>query len=233
MAISALEKVTASLSQFTSETRLYQLRLADESVELTVEAFSADEGLQTIGTRDIIALSIDASIQLAPLLGKPAALEISIADGTRRRFSGLISEAAMLGSVGGLTRYRLRLAPWLWRLSQTRNSRVWQDKTVIEIVETVFQDHAPQAVWRWSDETAPFMAAAGPRSYCCQYRESDFDFITRLLTEEGLAWRFEETDDGHVMVLFANSVEQSATPEDASSATGDGIRFHGARGRIG
>jgi type VI secretion system secreted protein VgrG len=229
MAISALEKVTASLSQFTSETRLYQLRLADESVELTVEAFSADEGLQTIGTRDIIALSIDASIQLAPLLGKPAALEISMADGTRRRFSGLISEAAMLGSVGGLTRYRLRLAPWLWRLSQTRNSRVWQDKTVIEIVEAVFHDHAPQAVWRWSDETAPFMAAAGARSYCCQYRESDFDFITRLLTEEGLAWRFEETDDGHVMVLFANSVEQSATPEDASSATGGGIRFHGAR----
>jgi type VI secretion system VgrG family protein len=229
MAISALEQVTAALLQFTSETRLYELRLADDSVGLTVEAFSADEGLQTIGARDIIALSIDAFIQLAPLLGKPATLEISLADGTRGRFSGVISEAAMLGSFGGLTRYRLRLSPWLWRLSQTRNSRVWQDKTAIEIVETVFQDHAPQAVWRWSDETAPFMAAAGTRSYCCQYRESDFDFITRLLTEEGLAWRFEETDDGHIMVLFANSAEQSATPEDATSATGGGIRFHGAR----
>ena len=229
MAISAFEQVTAYLSQFTSETRLYQLRLADDSVGLTVEAFSADEGLQTIGARDIIALSINASIQLALLLGKPATMEISTADGTCSRFSGLISEAAMLGSVGGLTRYRLRLSSWLWSLSQTRNSRVWQDKTVIEIVEAVFQDHAPLAAWRWSEEAAPFMADAGARSYCCQYRESDFDFVTRLLTEEGLAWRFEETEDGHVMVLFANSVELGATPEDASSATGGGIRFHGAR----
>jgi type VI secretion system secreted protein VgrG len=229
MAISALEQVTAALLQFTSETRLYELRLSDASAVLMVEAFSADEGLQTIGTRDIIALSTDAFIALAPLLGKPGTLEISLADGTRSHFSGLVSEAAMLGSVGGLTRYRLRLTPWLWRLTQRRNSRVWQDKTVIEIVEAVFQDHGPLAVWRWSEETAPFMEAVGARSYCCQYRESDYDFITRLLTEEGLAWRFEDTDDGHTMVIFANSVEVSATPEDAGSAAGGGIRFHGAR----
>jgi type VI secretion system VgrG family protein len=229
MATSVLEQVAAALTQFSSETRLYELRLADDSAALMVEAFTADEGLQAIGYRDIIALSTDAYIQLAPLLGKPATLEISLADGTRGRFSGLVSEAAVLGSVGGLTRYRLRLTPWLWRLSQVRNSRVWQDKTVIEIVEAVFQEHAPLAVWRWSEETEPFMAAAGARSYCCQYRESDFDFVTRLLTEEGLAWRFEETDDGHTMVLFANSVEQSATPEDASSAVDGAIRFHGAR----
>ena len=108
--------------------------------------------------------------------------------------------------------------------------RVWKNRTQgVEIVEAVFQEHAPLAVWRWSDETAPFMAAAGMRSYCCQYRESDLDFVTRLLTEEGLAWRVEDTDDGHRVVLFANSSEASATPEDASNAAGGGIRFHGAR----
>jgi type VI secretion system secreted protein VgrG len=229
MSFAAVEQVVSALWEFTSATRLYELRFRDDSAALMVEAFTADEGLQTIGARDIIALSTDALIDLGALLDQPATLEISLADGTRGRFSGLVSEAAMLGSFGGLARYRLRLTPWLWRLSQTRNSRVWQDKTVIEIVESVFQEHAPLAVWRWSDETGPFMADAGSRSYCCQYRESDFDFITRLLTEEGLAWRFEETDDGHTMVLFANSVEQSATPEDAGSAAGGGIRFHGAR----
>ena len=229
MAISVLEQVTTALLQFTSETRLYELRVVDDSVTIMVEAFRADEGLQAIGAHDIIALSTDALIQWAPLLGKAATLEISLADGTRAYFSGLVSEAAMLGSVGGLTRYRLRLTPWLWRLSQVRNSRVWQDNTVVEIVESVFKEHAPLALWRWSEETIPFMAAAGTRSYCCQYRESDLDFVTRLLTEEGLAWRFEEADDGHIMVQFANSTEQSATPEDASSAAGSGIRFHGAR----
>jgi len=229
MSFSLVDQVVGALAEFSSATRLYALSFGDEGPALMVEAFAADEGLQAIGARDIIALSTDAHIELAPLLGKPATLEASLADGTRARFSGLVSEAAMLGSFGGLARYRLRLTPWLWRLGQVRNSRVWQDKTVIEIVEAVFQEHAPLAVWRWSDETAPFMAAAGARSYCCQYRESDFDFITRLLTEEGLAWRFEETEDGHTMVLFANSSETSATPEDASSAAGGGIRFHGAR----
>jgi hypothetical protein len=49
---------------------------------------------------------------------------MSLADGSRASFSGYVSEAAMLGGEGGLARYRLRLAPWLWRLTQVRNSRV-------------------------------------------------------------------------------------------------------------
>jgi type VI secretion system VgrG family protein len=232
MSLAIVEQVKGALGAFASATRLYELKLEGDELGaggLLVEAFAADDGLQALGARDVILLSTSAEIALAPLLGKPASLETSLADGSRTSFHGLISEAAMLGSFGGLARYRLRLTPWLWRLSQTRNSRVWQDKTVIEIVEAVFQDHAPLAVWRWSDETAPFMAAAGARSYCCQYRESDFDFVTRLLTEEGLSWRVEDNDDGHCLVLFANSGEVSATPENASSAAGGGIRFHGAR----
>ena len=110
-----------------------------------------------------------------------------------------------------------------------RNSRVWQDKTVIEIVESVFQSYAPAARWRWSDDTRPFMDGAPARSYSCQYRESDLDFVSRLLTEEGLAWRFEEQEGGHCLVLFADSSADSAVPEDASSAAGGGIRFHGVR----
>jgi len=80
--------------------------------------------MQVIGARDLILLSTNAELDLEPLLGQPAALETSLVDGSRARFSGLVSEAAMLGSFGGLARYRLRLQPWLWRLGQVRNSRV-------------------------------------------------------------------------------------------------------------
>jgi type VI secretion system secreted protein VgrG len=231
MSLAIVDDVLAALAGFSSRTRLYGLKLGDDdaNTSLMVEAFAADEGVQAIGTRDVIVLSTDAALDLESLLGQSGALETSLVDGTRARFTGLVSEAAMLGSFGGLARYRLRLQPWLWRLGQVRNSRVWQDKTVMEIVDIVFQCHAPQAQWRWSDETASFMAEAGARSYCCQYRESDLDFVTRLLTEEGLAWRVEETDDGYGVVLFADSTQTSATPEDASSTAGGGIRFHGAR----
>ncbi|MDR7049121.1 type VI secretion system VgrG family protein [Duganella sp. 3397] len=229
MSLGSLQQVVSALGEFASVTRLYELTLEGADATLLVEAFAAEDGLQSVGQRDLILLSTNAYLDLAKLLGQQAVLEASLADGTRTRFTGLVTEAAMLGSFGGLARYRLRLQPWLWRLGQVRNSRVWQDKTVIEIVESVFQSYAPLAQWRWSDETASIMAGAGARSYCCQYRESDLDFITRLLTEEGLAWRFEEIDGGQSMVLFANSSNATATPADASSESGGGIRFHGAR----
>lgn len=233
MSLAVVDDVLAALGGFSSHTRLYALQLGDAgdsgATGLMVEAFAADEALQAVGVRDLILLSTDAVLDLEALLGQPAALEASLADGSRARFSGVVSEAAMLGSFGGLARYRLRLQPWLWRLGQVRNSRVWQDKTVIEIVDAVFGDHAPLAQWRWSDEATSFMAAAGARSYCVQYRESDLDFVTRLLTEEGLVWRVEEAEQGHAVVLLADSSDARATPEDASSAAAGGIRFHGAR----
>jgi type VI secretion system secreted protein VgrG len=228
------EKITVELAKFSTESRLYALTVGDGSDELgsgglLVEAFAADDALQGVGGRDVIVVSTDAHIALAPLLGKPATLEVSLADGSRTQFAGDISEVAMLGSEGGLARYRLRLSPWMWRLGQVRNSRVWQDKSVIDIVDDVFAAYAPLAIWRWSDECAPFMDSAMPRSYCCQYRESDLDFVQRLLTEEGLAWRFEHTPDGPGAVLFADSTQLSALPDDPSSEADGGIRFHNAR----
>ena len=228
-----VEKVTAALGQFSSATRLYSLIIgADGDVPgadaLMVEAFVANDELQNIGARDVIVVSTNAHISLAQLLGKPAILYITLADGTRTSFSGDIRGAAMLGSNGGLTRYRLRLAPWLWRLSQVHNSRVWQDKSVLEIVDGVFAAYLPLAQWRWTDEVTGCMSGAGTRSYCCQYRESDLDFVTRVLTEEGLAWRFEQTEAGHGAVIFADSSQLCAVPEDVCSAADDGIRFHNA-----
>lgn len=235
MSIALIEQVTTALAQFSSTTRLYELILADDlsadlgSGGLLVEAFAADDRVQGVGARDLIVLSTNALIALQPLLGRRASLAVSLADGSRTQFYGEITQAAMLGSEGGLARFRLRLTPWLWRLSQVRNSRVWQDKTVIEIVDAVFSDYAPLAQWRWSEEAEPFMADAVARSYCCQYRESDLDFVQRLLTEEGLAWRYEQLDDGVGVVLFADSSQDGATPEDPSSESGGGIRFHGVR----
>jgi type VI secretion system secreted protein VgrG len=222
--------VLAALSEFSSHTRLYELKFHDRrmSAGLLVEAFAADEQLQGIGARDVIALSTRANIAHSALLGQEASLEISLVDGTRSSFSGYVSQVATLGSDGGLARYRLRISPWIWLLTQSRNSRAWQDSSVIEIVDSVFAAYQPRARWVWSSEAGPFVAGATPRSYCAQYRETDFDFVTRLLTEEGLAWRFEEHDGSDQMVLFADSSQLCAVPEDASSAAGGGIRYHAA-----
>ncbi|MGZ5200551.1 MAG: type VI secretion system Vgr family protein [Telluria sp.] len=230
MTTALTEQITTALAQFSSATRLYALTLGDADLDrLLVEAFLGTDALHDVPVRDVIVLSTSAGIDPASLLGQPASLETSLADGTRAIFEGEVSAAAMLGSDGGFARYRLRISPWLWRLGQVRNSRVWQDKSVTDIVDAVFRDYQPQARWRWTDDTGPFMADARPRSYCCQYRESDLAFVGRLLAEEGLSWRFEQADDGPELVLFADSSQPGALVEDPSSEADGGIRYHGAR----
>jgi Rhs element Vgr protein len=233
MSVALTEQITSAFAQFSSETRLYAFTVDNAanlgSGELLVEAFTADDEVQSIGSRDIIVLSTKAYIPLEPLLGQQATLDVSLANGSRTSFAGEITKIAMLGSDGGFARYRLRLCSWLWRLSQVRNCRVWQNTTVINIIDSVFESYLPLARWRWSGEVGSFMNGARPRGYCCQYRESDLDFVQSLLTEEGLGWRFEQGKDGPCMVLFADSTRLAAIPEDPSSAADGGIRFHAAR----
>ncbi|MCS3361956.1 phage late control D family protein, partial [Xanthomonas translucens pv. translucens] len=155
-----------------------------------------------------------------------ATLYTRLADGGESPRTGLIHEAYELGSDGGLARYRVGLVPWTWWLSQGRHSRVFQERTLVQIVEAVFADYAPMASWQWSEEVTGFLAQARPRSDCVQYRESDLDFVQRLLAEEGLGWRLQEADQspgGHQLVVFADSAAQ---PQDPSSAQGGGLRYH-------
>nr|WP_314543279.1 type VI secretion system Vgr family protein [uncultured Massilia sp.] len=230
-----MTQVLEALAGFDSATRLYALRIGDGAADLEggallVEAFVADDAVQGLGVRDVIALSTSATLDLATLLGRQASLEVALADGSRASFAGEICEAAQLGSDGSLARYRVRIAHWIWRLAHVRNSRVWQDRSVIDIVDDVFSAYVPAARWRWSDEVGSFMDGTSMRSYCCQYRESDLGFVERLLAEEGLAWRFEQDTDGPLMVLFADSSDPSAVPDDPSITLG-GARFHGAHAR--
>jgi uncharacterized protein involved in type VI secretion and phage assembly len=120
-------------------------------------------------TCDVIVLASSGELPLHTLLGQQASLEISLANGTRTAFTGLVSEAAMLGSTGSLVRYRLRLSSLLWPLSQSRNNCVWQDKSVIDIVESVLLRYPEFADWRWNDEVTQFMASIRPRNPPGQY----------------------------------------------------------------
>lgn len=224
-----INQVREALSSFTSDTRLYELSFPEQrkSVPLLVEAFAADERVLGVGYRDVIALSTNGNIAHQSVLGQRARLAMSLADRTRAGFGGYVSEVATLGCDGALTRYRLRLSPWIRLLTQVHNSRAWQNCGVREIVDAVFSPYQPHAQWRWSDEVNSFLADAGIRASCTQYRETDAEFVTRLLTEEGLAWRFEDADGQDRMVLFSDSSRLVAVPEDSSSA-GDGIRYHAA-----
>ncbi|HDS1559658.1 TPA: type VI secretion system tip protein VgrG [Stenotrophomonas maltophilia] len=203
--------------------RLYRLR-SDALEGCTVERWRGGDALGQHAWTDVDVLATRADIALDALPGTRATLVAQMADGGQWQRSGLIADASCLGSDGGLVRYRLQLVSWTWWLQHARHSRVFQEQSVRAIVDAVLAGHAGIARWRWAEGVDAFLGQR-VRSYCVQYRESDLDFLQRVLAEEGLGWRLyadEEAPCGNGMEIFADSV---ALPEDATSAAA-GVRFH-------
>lgn len=227
-----------SFAAYASDSRLYEftLRNSDDLAPwlddggLLVAAFSSRDGLHQVEYADILVMSRRPDLPMARLMARTATLHISQSDASRRHITGLISSAECLGSDGGLTRYQLRITPWLDMLNHTMQSRVWQEQTVNAIVDSVFADYAPHARWQWSEDARRLLQQLPPRSYCVQYRETAFNFISRLLAEDGLSWRIEHNDpdapDGYSLIIFADSTQTSACPVNPDNGTA-GLRYAG------
>jgi len=237
---SAVQRALAVIiGQWGTETRLYTLSASSSErslpADLMVESFVLHEAVSQPFALYINALVLNAHIELKQLYARPITLHTTLADGSRTRRSGYVMNAESLGADGGFARKGLLVQPWLALLGHTLNSRLWQEKSIIEIVEDVFADHTSIAAWKWDEGVADYVAQGlfarngGQRSYCVQYRESDLDFVSRLLAEEGICYRIEEDEGapgGHTVVFFADSVRQPQDQTSASSLGGQGIRFH-------
>jgi type VI secretion system secreted protein VgrG len=213
--MSLYQQLLAALSGTpTQNERLIRLRTPLGAEVLLAERVSLQEhigpGTQTqAGFRaEVIALAADTHIELKRLIGQPALIELELADGSTRPWHGHITGFALIGSDGGLARYRLIIEPWLAFLSARQDSWVFQDASVIDVIEELFADYQAQGklapAWRFELADA---AVYPQRSLCIQYQESDLDFINRLLLEEGLfCWWEHEAAEGdnlgrHTLVI--------------------------------
>ncbi|CAM3070649.1 type VI secretion system Vgr family protein [Cupriavidus taiwanensis] len=213
---------------FSSHHRLYWLDGSSPVEELAVEAWIGREGVSMLAESRIIALSANAGIPLDSLLGQRVTLVTALAGGRQSRRTGLIRQAEKLGADGSLARYRLTVIPWLWLTTQQRHSQVFQNRTLDSIIESVLQDYAPYAHWRYAAGAEARIAAFGERDHIAQFRETDYQFLSRLLAEAGLGYTVVEDDEspfGHAVLIFADSAQ---LPEDPESAAGGGIRYHRA-----
>ncbi|WP_390346262.1 type VI secretion system Vgr family protein [Variovorax boronicumulans] len=224
---------SALWAELSQTARLYRLEApsassssnsaARESIDaLRVEGWVQREAVSQLFELRIVCLSLRADLALSSLIDQPLTLVTVLADGAVGRRTGLIRAVESLGSDGGLARYRLTLVPWLWLATQQGRSQVFQQRSVADIIERVLAPYADAGSWAFSSEVNSFLADAPVRTYCTQYRESDYDFFSRLLAEEGLAWRIEEdaqAPTGHKLVIFSSNDTQ---PADAGSP----VRFH-------
>ncbi|MCS0616227.1 type VI secretion system tip protein VgrG [Massilia kyonggiensis] len=174
---------------------------------------------------DVDALSTSTDLDLDGFLGEELTITLLQPDDSRRAWHGICTAAEWLGADGGVARYRLRLEPALALLRLRRDSYIFQNKNVRDIVTELFADY-PQLRFEF-DITQDLPA----RAICTQYRESDYDFFVRLLASEGLSWRFEHDQDNaddsgqarHRLVIFDSEARLPATPGNLA------IRFHGVR----
>jgi type VI secretion system secreted protein VgrG len=161
--------------------------------------------------------SQEPGLDFEKVVGLPMALELPLADGGVRVIQGLVSRFTQSEAREQRTIYRAELVPWLWLLTRNRNCRIFQHKSVPEIVTQIFEEHG------YRDHELR-LGSYEPREYCVQYRESDFAFVSRLLEEEGIAYYFKHEPDRHVLVLFDSPAGNDVCP-DRSSA-----RFDAAEG---
>ncbi|MEZ9600941.1 type VI secretion system Vgr family protein [Vibrio sp. 10N.286.46.A8] len=114
-----------------------------------------------------------------------------------RVFNGIVTQVQLLGMDSNLqySSYRITLRPWFWLLIHTHSFRVYQNQSTKDIVSDVLT----QAGFSGSFKAGTMPSSK--REYCVQYDESDFDFVTRLLAEEGVHYFFQHSDSDHVMML--------------------------------
>jgi type VI secretion system secreted protein VgrG len=127
------------------------------------------------------------------ILGKPLVVTLDAA-GNKRYFHGLVTEFALADFGERFHQYRAVIRPWYWFLTRTADCRIFQGKSVPDIFKAVCENAAFKEV-----ETR--LGSYQPWDYCVQYRETDFNFLSRLLEQEGIFYFFEHSADKHVLVL--------------------------------
>ncbi|EGH41341.1 MULTISPECIES: type VI secretion system Vgr family protein [Pseudomonas syringae group] len=212
MIFNALEQLTQQNSRLIT----FDSPLPPEQ-ELRLENFSGREAISELFAFEATLISSDARIELKKLVGKKVSLGLTLADGNVRHFNAHVSDFVHLGADGGVASYHARLVPWVWLLSRRSDSRVFQDKTVEEVVREIFSYYQSLAVFEFR-LTRPLKKM----SYCTQYMESDLNFILRLLEAEGLFFTFQHSQDEHCMMIMDDSRDLPALPAQPV------IRYHRA-----
>ncbi|HPI91846.1 MAG TPA: type VI secretion system tip protein TssI/VgrG [Deltaproteobacteria bacterium] len=158
------------------------------------------EAVSRLFSFELDLFSENSAIPFEDIIGKRVSISLELPDNTKRYLHGMISrfsQAAGSEAEGLLrfSRYRATLVPWTWLLTRTTDSRIFQNLSVPEIMEKIFQEK------KFSDYSMEVQEQHDKREYCVQYRETDFNFISRLMEEEGIYYYFTHNKNTHTMVI--------------------------------
>ena len=197
----------------STSNRMYFLALHEYGEDdLLIEEMSGHEAMSQLFEFRLRLLSTRDDIDPRRIIAKPAILRTETWDsrhmGGERHWNGVVSRFQRTGrarSADGedLYSYECDIVPWFWFMTQHEDCRIFQNKTVREIVETIFDEFAYDDFRFELTEDHPSL------EYCTQYHETSFDFISRLLEREGIHYYFRHNEEGgesrHILVFTDNN----------------------------
>src|SRR5580658_4029637 len=180
--------------------------------EVLLQGLTGVEGLSRLFTFHLDLLSQEDSIDFTKVLGKKVVVTIATAKpNTPRYINGYVSRFAQSGFDATFYHYQMEVVPWFWFLTRQTYCRIFQAKSVPEIVTEIFdqqKDKSHTADYKMNVNAGDY----DELEYCVQYRETTFNFVSRLLEHEGIFYYFEHTQDGHTLVVCDNSASLPACP---------------------
>ena len=198
--------------------RLFKFKnLANPQQQLLIESFKGREALSQAYSFELLLVCEDSGVELKSMMGQLVTIEIELATGAPRYLAGYLTRFASIGSDGGMARYTATLNPWFSMLKNRFDTRIFQGNTVEEVVTQVFA-----LCPAFSRHEFRLTKPQKRYTYITQYRETDFNFVQRLLEEEGMFYYFEHTAEGHTMIICDDSSTLVPLAEQPQ------IRFHTA-----
>jgi type VI secretion system secreted protein VgrG len=177
---------------------------------LLLIGLSGHEAISQLFSFQLDLMAEDPSkVKFDQLLGQPIIVTLRLADGKDRYFSGVCRWFSEGARGDTFSYYRMEIVPYFWFLTKRATSRIFQQMTVPDILEKVLDG---------LDPTIEIQGDFHPRDFCVQYRESDFNFASRLMEEEGIFYFFKHTNEGHKLVL-ANTPDSHPKYEDEDQST--------------
>ena len=190
------------MATFAQTDRLLSLTSPLGADVLLPDSFSCNEAISELFDLNLrVLVASGTSVKANDLIGMRVTLSMVVdGSGTKRPFNGMVASLELLGGDSDFDSYGLRVVPMLWLLTLNTQTRVFQNKTVVDIVKEVLTTYSITP----TDNT---QATYTPLEYCTQYRESDFAFVSRLLAQHGIFYTFTHTASDHTLVLGDTSAQ--------------------------
>jgi len=196
---------------FTQENSYLSITTPLGADALVLMGMHGEEGISSLFYFDLEMVSGDAGLDFSQVVGKVATVTLNIDQTNKRYVNGVVTRFVQTGGDLDFATYRAELRPWLWWLTLRTDSRIFQAKTTPDIIKAIFSD---LGFSDYKDQTTGTYTA---RDYCVQYQESAFDFISRLMEEDGIFYFFEHEDGKHTLVLADDSGAITDCPNCASA----------------